>query len=111
MARLVVITSDGRVKQIELVSATTRIGRDDRSDIVINGPMVSRTHAMVCLEDGVYLICDLDSSNGTFVNGARVQRQSLQHQDVIRIGDSELRFLDYDAASVRTVRATDYRLL
>ncbi len=111
MAKVVVITSDGRVKQIELAQPTTTIGRADRSDIVIRGPMVSRVHAIVSLENGVYAVRDLDSSNGTFVNGLKVQRQSLRHQDVIRIGDCELRFLDYSAVSPRTIPSTDYQLV
>ncbi|AMM25358.1 FHA domain-containing protein [Variovorax sp. PAMC 28711] len=111
MAKVVLITSDGRVKQIELAQPTTTIGRADRSDIVIRGPMVSRVHAIVSIENGVYSVRDLDSSNGTFVNGVKVQRQLLHHQDVIRIGDCELRFLDYGASSTRTVQTTDYQLV
>jgi len=109
MAKLVVITSEGHVEQVELEQASITVGRADQSDIVIRGPMVSRTHAMVALLQGRYSVRDLDSSNGTFVNGLKVRRQMLRHEDVIRIGDYELRFLD-DAADHRGARASTYSL-
>lgn len=109
MARLVVITSGGHVEQVELQQASITVGRADQSDIVIRGPMVSRTHAMVSLVRGTYTVRDLDSSNGTFVNGLKVRQQMLRHEDVIRIGDYELRFLD-DAADRCVARASTYSL-
>lgn len=109
MAKLVVITSGGHVEQVELQQASITVGRADQSDIVIRGPLVSRTHAMVSLVHGTYSVRDLDSSNGTFVNGLKVRRQMLRHEDVIRIGDYELRFLD-DAADRWVARASTYSL-
>ena len=109
MAKLVVITSEGRVEQVELPQASVTVGRADQSDIVIRGPMVSRTHALVAHVRGTYSVRDLDSSNGTFVNGLKVRRQMLRHEDVIRIGDYELRFLD-DTGDRRVARASTYSL-
>ena len=94
MARVVVITREGRVRQVELAGSATTIGRSARSDIVIHGPLVSRAHALVSASRGAFSVRDLDSSNGTFVNGLKVHRQQLRHEDVIRVGDCELRFLD-----------------
>lgn len=109
MAKVVVVTSDGQAQQIELDRPTTTVGRLDQSDIVIRGPLVSRTHALVSLERGRYTVSDLDSSNGTFVNGLKVRRQVLRHEDVIRIGDCEVRFLD-DANAARAARTGTYSL-
>ncbi len=94
MAKMVVITSEGSVKQFDLANATTSIGRSDQSDVVVRGPLVSRIHAVVAVDRGAFYVRDAGSSNGTFVNGLKIRHQALRHQDVIRIGDCEIRFLD-----------------
>lgn len=99
MAKVILITSDGRARQIELESPQITVGRSDQSDIVLQGTQVSRAHALLSSDHGVFSVRDLESSNGTFVNGLKVQRQKLRHQDVIRIGDYELRFLERDVTA------------
>lgn len=70
------------------------IGRDVECQIRINDPAVSRHHArLVCLYDE-WFAEDLRSTNGTFVNQSRIMKQILNHQDTLRIGDQELRFVD-----------------
>jgi pSer/pThr/pTyr-binding forkhead associated (FHA) protein len=81
-------------KLVPLSGKITTIGRGGQCDVVIDHPRVSRRHATVSLIDGVVHVNDLDSRNGTFVNGVRVRRQLLKNRDVIRIGDSDLRYLD-----------------
>ncbi len=99
MAKVILITSEGRAKQIELESPQITVGRSGQSDIVLHGIQVSRAHALLTSNQGVFSVRDLDSSNGTFVNGLQVQRHKLRHQDVIRIGDYELRFLERDVTA------------
>ena len=67
------------------------LGRGEENDIVVADPRVSRRHARILLESGALAIEDLESSNGTFVNGAAVQRQILAPGDVIIVGETELR--------------------
>ena len=98
MAKVILITSDGRAKQIELESPQMTVGRSEQSDIVLHGTEVSRAHALLSSDQGVFSVRDLESSNGTFVNGLKIQRQKLRHQDVI-IGDYELRFLERDVTA------------
>jgi len=76
----------------------TAIGRNGANDVHINGPFVSRFHAVVAKEEGGIHIVDLQSTNGTFVNGVRVKRQRLNAGDVISIEDFTLRFVDPDQA-------------
>ncbi len=65
----------------------TTIGRDPANDIVLPDLMVSRSHAELLVHGpGTYEIVDLDSHNGTFVNGRRVYRVELQVGDQVRIG-------------------------
>ena len=71
------------------------IGRDLANDIVIRDPQVSRYHARLTLRDQVYAIEDLDSSNGTRVNGAQISgRVALNDGDALALGDSIL--ITYD---------------
>ncbi len=68
------------------------LGRDERNDIVLPDPRVSRFHAVVRPVDGGYQIVDLNSSNGTFVNRERVGARPLQEGDEILIGSTSLYF-------------------
>ncbi len=73
--------------------ATITIGRSEDNDIVFSHPAVSRRHARVVRRDpdGVYLIEDLGSSNGTFINGEKVvQPRQLKRGDTIRVGPIKL---------------------
>ena len=66
-----------------------KIGRDPQNDICINHPSVSRYHAEIRKENGSLILRDLNSSNGTFVNGRALTRDwTLKVQDVVRIGMS-----------------------
>jgi hypothetical protein len=69
------------------------IGRDLTSRICLIGKWVSRHHCLIRKEDGCVKIRDLDSRNGTFVNGVPVKERALDHGDLVSIGDSYLRFL------------------
>lgn len=63
------------------------IGRDPGNDVVLNHPMVSRFHARIEHQKGAYFISDLGSSNGTFINGSRINRNyPLEKGDLISVG-------------------------
>lgn len=77
------------------VAATgrTTIGRLDDCNIVISGDeTVSRHHAYIEAASGSYVLSDDSSTNGTFVNGARVTQQTLAAGDVVTVGAQSLRF-------------------
>ena len=79
-------------KEISLVSKIT-VGRDDRNSVIINDKMVSRFHAEIQKIRDDYYVKDLNSSNGTFVNGNRVPKDKyikLCKGDIIRVGKNEL---------------------
>jgi transcriptional regulator of acetoin/glycerol metabolism len=79
--------TDGPV--LELSRGRTKdavIGRDDDCDLVLPGQDVSRRHALVRGEGALNLLLDLDSRNGTFVNGRAIQSLVLSVNDVVRIG-------------------------
>ncbi len=86
---LVNAQSSAPPKEFELIRSELVIGRDDGVDIVIPTPAVSRRHARLMMENNGYIIEDLGSSNGTFVNGDRlIGRRALQHGDQIRLGQA-----------------------
>ncbi|MGH9750351.1 MAG: FHA domain-containing protein [Candidatus Polarisedimenticolia bacterium] len=72
------------------------IGRRD-CDIVLNDEKVSRKHASIIIaHEGHYAVQDLASKNGTFVNGVRLTRRNVAHNDLIRVGNTTLRFTVFD---------------
>lgn len=70
----------------------TTIGRTADNHIVVAQKDVSRRHAEVRMVPAGYLLKDLDSPNGTFVNGARMTEHLLQDNDSVMIGETEFRF-------------------
>ena len=68
------------------------LGAASTSDVVIDHPHVSSQHASLRFKDRTYLLSDLDSSNGTFVNGNQIGQQALTDGDRVRFGSSEWAF-------------------
>ncbi|MGH2536602.1 MAG: FHA domain-containing protein, partial [Candidatus Promineifilaceae bacterium] len=81
-------------RQIGLWGEQLLIGRDPGSDVVIGDAAVSRHHAQITYQAGRYIIEDLASTNGTFVNGRRLAGPAnLRSGDLILLGESlRLRF-------------------
>ncbi len=68
------------------------IGRDEECDIVLSDPAVSRRHAAITYEDGVFHIENLKSKNGTLVNSKEISKVALNNYDCIQIGAARLYF-------------------
>lgn len=78
----------------DLSGPVVRLGRDRLNDVVLGADMhVSRHHATLTERDGQWLVEDLGSANGTFVNGARATDHALRDGDLIRIGSTTLVFV------------------
>ena len=87
----------GEAFPLDGVSVT--IGRDSATELSIPDRLISRRHCEVQTVSGGFVLRDLGSSNGTFVNGIPMRERSLEHGDRIRVGDSVLLFLDRQAGS------------
>jgi Nif-specific regulatory protein len=89
------------------------IGRDTNARLCIADASVSRRHSQIQKEDEQFVIEDLESLNGTFVNDVPVKHRKLQHGDRVRIGDSQFIFLlqDSDFRSSSSVRFDDGRVI
>ncbi|XAH23287.1 FHA domain-containing protein [Xylophilus sp. GW821-FHT01B05] len=93
MAKLLLSLEGVTLREVVLVKEHTTFGRRPYSDVVIDNLAVSGEHATMHLgADGEVLVEDLRSTNGTFVNGKRVERQVLCSGDIIGIGKYQLRF-------------------
>lgn len=93
MAKLIISLNGVNVRDYELTHDRITIGRNSNNDIVLNEPVVSGEHAAIQLQGGAS-VTDLGSTNGTHLNGQLINKQPLQHNDVIAIGSHELRFID-----------------
>jgi pSer/pThr/pTyr-binding forkhead associated (FHA) protein len=92
--RYIEVQGPDRVLAIPLGEEVLRIGRGLAADLRIDERSVSRRHAILVPRPGGARILDDRSSNGTFVNGRRVQQAELSNGDVIVIGRVLLRYLE-----------------
>lgn len=65
------------------------VGRAARADFVVDAPLVSRLHCRLTLQQDGLLVEDLESTNGTFVNGERVTKLVMRTGDALRVGRVE----------------------
>lgn len=84
-------TPDGAVIY-PLARATVDVGRGRDNDVILDDPRVSRHHAQLRQRRGRYVIFDLDSANGTFINGRPIQEAVLTSGDRVSFGGVELVF-------------------
>ena len=95
--RLLAVAGPLKDSTIPLPDGEVTLGRDPANAVPIVDPSVSRKHCAVRREeDGRFQLTDLDSRNGTVVNGVAVKQHWLRHSDEIAIGDSVFLFLVED---------------
>lgn len=93
MASLTVIKGPDRGKRFEFdTDPAPVIGRDARSAIRLHDSEISRHHAEISSTPEGYILRDLDSSNGTFINGEQIQKQVVKTGDRVRVGQTEMIF-------------------
>jgi hypothetical protein len=73
------------------LAGKVRIGRSEESEILLVDPSVSRTHAVVEVESGKPVVRDLGSTNGTFLNGRRIETHPLRDGDELLFGNTRMR--------------------
>lgn len=105
-AKLVVICGLEQGASYPLTEEPFHIGRDSRNQLPIPDGRVSREHCVIVPQEDGFLVRDLDSHNGTEINGARVREQMLDSGDCIGVGGTVLQFLAgdevvFDGASAR----------
>ncbi|MFH0937985.1 MAG: ATP-binding protein [Planctomycetota bacterium] len=84
---LVIVSGRYRGRRIPLTKDTLRIGRDRACEIMLDDEVASRVHSEIVQRDGQFVLRDLQSTNGTYLNDTRVTESPLQNGDKIGIGD------------------------
>jgi len=104
MARLILTLKGRELDKFLLGQGKVVIGRSPECDITIDNPAVSRKHTSIGYETGGYVLNDLGSSNGTFLNGERVTAPAaLKPGDVVGVAKFELQFQDSPQSEVQKV--------
>jgi predicted component of type VI protein secretion system len=92
MARVIIVFNKKVIKEHPFDKDNMTIGRNEGNDIVIDNLAVSGVHARIDKTEDTYILTDLQSTNGTFVNDKRITSHRLQHKDKIIVGKHLLFF-------------------
>ncbi len=93
MPRLYLKFNSAVIKEIDLTKPETTFGRKPANDVVIDHATVSGFHGKIVKEGDRYFVEDLNSTNGTFVNGNRIKRAEIKNKDQIGVARHILEFL------------------
>jgi len=100
MGKLVVSLDGVVIKEVQLTKDKTTLGRRPYNDIVIDNLAVSGEHAVLQMVGQDVFIEDLNSTNGTYINGKAVKKQLLQNNDTVEIGKYKIKY--------HSVESSDY---
>jgi serine phosphatase RsbU (regulator of sigma subunit) len=99
--------------QVDIAHSPFTVGRLPESDLTLDDPSVSRRHAEIQFEDGSFILVDLGSRHGTYVNSRKIERYLLRPHDEVRFGGKEgpiLHFGVEDSAATSSVRSLISRI-
>jgi pSer/pThr/pTyr-binding forkhead associated (FHA) protein len=98
MPKMIVSIDGVVIKEVQLTKDRTTLGRRPYNDIVIDNLAVSGEHAVLQMTGSEVYLEDLNSTNGTYVNGKAVKKQLLQNNDTVEIGKYKIKYIN-EAAS------------
>jgi pSer/pThr/pTyr-binding forkhead associated (FHA) protein len=101
MARLVLSLESQVMAEYNMTKERYTIGRLPDNDVRIDNPAVSGHHSLIINILNDSFLEDLNSTNGTYVNGKLIKKHALQHGDVITVGHHQLRFVEDDELRTR----------
>ena len=93
MGKLVVSLDGVVIKEVQITKDKTTLGRRPYNDIVIDNLAVSGEHAVLQMVGSDVFIEDLNSTNGTYINGKAIKKQLLAHNDTVEIGKYKIKYL------------------
>ena len=96
MGKLVVSLDGVVIKEVQITKDKTTLGRRPYNDIVIDNLAVSGEHAVLQMVGADVFIEDLNSTNGTYINGKAIKKQLLTHNDTVEIGKYKIKYLVED---------------
>jgi pSer/pThr/pTyr-binding forkhead associated (FHA) protein len=98
MPKMIVSIDGVVIKEVQLTKDRTTLGRRPYNAIVIDNLAVSGEHAVMQMSGADVFLEDLNSTNGTYVNGKAIKKQQLQNGDTVEIGKYKIKFV-HDGAS------------
>ena len=90
MIKLQITNKEGDSRILEFEDFPVRIGRESDSEIVTDDSKTSRRHATFEMEEGQLYLCDKGSSNGSFLNSTRIEREVASQGDKVRVGNTRI---------------------
>jgi pSer/pThr/pTyr-binding forkhead associated (FHA) protein len=99
MPKMIVSIDGVVIKEVQLTKDRTTLGRRPYNDIVIDNLAVSGEHAVLQMTGTEVHLEDLNSTNGTYVNGKAVKKQLLQNNDTVEIGKYKIKYVNEAAAA------------
>jgi|GEM_PF-6381333 len=106
MAKLIIKIGDVVLREATLGSKRTTIGRKAENDIQIENLAISGAHAAITPNHDGFLLEDLNSTNGTYINEQKVLKHRLQNNDVIQLGKYDLTFIGDASPQAAPVQAS-----
>ena len=94
MPKMIVSIDGVVIKEVQLTKDRTTLGRRPYNDIVIDNLAVSGEHAVLQMVGNVVHLEDLNSTNGTYVNGKAAKKQLLQNGDVVEVGKYKIKYVN-----------------
>ena len=94
MPKMIVSIDGVVIKEVQLTKDRTTLGRRPYNDIVIDNLAVSGEHAVLQMMGNEVYLEDLNSTNGTYVNGKAVKKQLLQNSDTVEIGKYKIKYVN-----------------
>ncbi|MFN4350792.1 MAG: FHA domain-containing protein [Hylemonella sp.] len=94
MPKMIVSIDGVVIKEVQLTKERTTFGRRPYNDVVIDNLAVSGEHAALQMSGNEVTLEDLNSTNGTYVNGKAVKKQALQNGDTIEVGKYKIKFVN-----------------
>ena len=98
MGKLVVSLDGVVIKEVQITKDKTTLGRRPYNDMVIDNLAVSGEHAVLQMVGNDVFIEDLNSTNGTYINGKAIKKQLLAHNDTVEIGKYKIKYLTEDSS-------------
>ena len=93
MPKMIVSIDGVVIKEVQLTKDRTTLGRRPYNDIVIDNLAVSGEHAVMQMSGAEVFLEDLNSTNGTYVNGKAIKKQQLKNGDTVEIGKYKIKFV------------------
>ena len=105
---ILVFVEGNEQRNINLDHSPFSVGRKIDKDLVITDPRVSRDHALIVSENGQFCVIDQSSKHGTFVNGEKIQRKTLERNDRLEFGVRDVAYVIFHPHNASTNSARDF---